>query len=65
MTRDLPAGRRGSPHLRMALRPPPSAVAVARHAAAWERAQAERAEAELRGVALMAERQVDYGMAAD
>ncbi len=41
------------------------AEAVARHAAAWEEAQAERAEAELLGQALMDERLIDFEMAAD
>ncbi len=41
------------------------AQAVARHTAAWEEAQAERFEAEQLGAALMAERQVDFEMAAE
>ena len=41
------------------------AAAVARHTTAWEEAQAERFEAEQLGAALMAERLVEYEMAAD
>ncbi len=41
------------------------AQAVARHTAAWEEAQAERFEAEQLGAALMAEREIDFEMAAD